>query len=254
MIETREDMESKNQSLVEHLAELRFRIVNSLYALVIATGLAYSQSEKIFNIIRLPIQKYLTNQGLVYTGPLDKFLAHIKIAIACGFIISCPFWLYQLWKFVAPGLYNKERKYMVGFILSGTVLFLSGVCFSYFIVLPMAFEFLFHFGGDIDKPMITIEQYLSFFTQMCVMFGVSFELPLIITILGMMGIVSQSFLKEKRRYAIMTLAIAAAIITPPDLMSMIFMLIPMVLLYEIGVFFVGFFEKKRIENEYNMRE
>jgi sec-independent protein translocase protein TatC len=102
-----------------------------------------------------------------------------------------------------------------------------------------------NYGGTVDKPMISIEQYLGFFTQMCLMFGVSFELPLVISILGMMGVVSQKFLKEKRRYAIMGLAVAAAIITPPDLMSMVMMLIPMVLLYEIGVIMVGIFERKR---------
>ncbi len=237
----KEEPSQKNQALIEHLVELRIRIVNSLYGLLAATGLAYSQHERLFDFIRAPVQKYLFNQGLVYTGPLDKFMAHIKISIVFGFILSCPFWLYQIWKFIAPGLYQKERKYMFGFISVGATLFIAGAAFSYYVVLPMAFEFLFNFAGDIDKPMITIDHYLSFFSQMCLMFGVSFELPLIITILGMMGIVSQAFLREKRRYAVMTIAVLCAIITPPDLMSMILMLVPMLALYEIGVLFVGFF-------------
>lgn len=237
-------------TLVDHLAELRTRLIYCAYGLLVATALAYSQSDRIFNFVRAPIAPYLPNQGLVYTGPLDKFIAHIKLSIVVGFIISCPYWLYHVWKFVAPGLYKKEKNYAAAFISSGTGLFLTGAAFSYFVVLPMAFKFLFSFGGDTDKPMITIESYFDFFTQMCLIFGLSFELPLVIAVLGMLGIVSQNFLKQNRRYAIMTLAIICAIVTPPDLMSMVMMLIPMILLFEIGVFFVGFFERKRIENEF----
>lgn len=250
MSSPKEEPNQKNQALIEHLVELRIRIVNSLYGLLAATGLAYSQHERLFDFIRAPVQKYLVNHGLVYTGPLDKFMAHIKISIVFGFLLSCPFWLYQVWKFIAPGLYQKERKYMFGFITAGATLFVTGAAFSYYVVLPMAFEFLFNFGGDIDKPMITIDHYLSFFSQMCIMFGVSFELPLILTILGMMGLISQEFLRSKRRYAIMIIAVVSAVITPPDLMSMILMLVPMLVLYEIGVLFVGVFEKKRVEAEF----
>ncbi len=241
------ELENKHLTLVEHLGELRFRLVRCVYILLIATGLCYGFSEKIFNFIRAPIAPYLPGGGLIYTGPLDKFIAHIKISFVCGILISCPFWLYQVWKFVAPGLYDKEKKYGFGFIIVGSGLFFLGAAFSYYVVLPMAFKFLMTFGGDIDKPMISIDQYLGFFSQMCLMFGASFEMPLIIVVLGMMDIVSQQFLKDKRRYAVMIIAVVAAIITPPDLLSMIMMLLPMVLLYEIGVFFVGFFERKREE-------
>lgn len=241
-----DELESHHQSLVEHLTELRVRLIYSAYILIAATGLCYGFSEKIFNFIRAPIAPYLPNGGLIYTGPMDKFLAHLKLSFVCGVLISCPFWLYQIWKFVAPGLYSKERKYSVGFICSGTILFLAGSSFAYYVVLPMAFKFLMNFGGDVDKPMISIDQYLGFFTQMCLMFGLAFELPLVLTVLGMLGIVSQKFLKEKRRYAVVVLAIGCAIITPPDLLSMIMMLIPMLALYEIAIVFVGIFERKRV--------
>ncbi|WP_413582998.1 twin-arginine translocase subunit TatC [Bdellovibrio sp. HCB288] len=250
-----EELNEKAQSLYEHLAELRFRLVRCVWILLIATGICYYFSEPVFDFIRGPIAPYLPDGGLIYTGPLDKFMAHIKISFVLGIMISCPFWLYQVWKFVAPGLYQNEKKYSVGFIVAGSGLFVAGMAFSYFIVLPMAFHFLMNYGGTTDKAMISIDQYLSFFTQMCLMFGVSFELPLVISILGMMGIVSSKFLKEKRRYAIMGLAVAAAIITPPDLMSMVMMLIPMVLLYEAGVLMVSIFEKKRTaEYRQNQRE
>ncbi|KHD87281.1 MAG: preprotein translocase [Bdellovibrio sp. ArHS] len=240
-----EELDSRAQSLYEHLADLRKRLINCALILVVATGICYGFSDQIFNFVRAPIAPYLPGGGLIYTGPLDKFIAHLKLAFVCGILVSCPFWLHQVWLFVAPGLYSKERKYTLGFIVSGTVLFVLGAAFSYYIALPMAFEFLMHFGGDVDKPMISIDQYMGFFTQMCLMFGVAFELPLVIVVLGMLGIVSQSFLRKNRRYAIMTIAVIAAIITPPDLLSMVMMLTPMWVLFEAAVLIVGVFEKKR---------
>lgn len=254
MIETNDQREEKYQSLVEHLGELRTRIVYSGYALIIATLICYGFSEKIFHFVRLPIAPYLPSGGLVFTAPMDKFVAHLKLSFVCGVILSCPFWLYQIWLFVAPGLYQKERKYGMGFIGVGSLLFFLGTAFTYYIVLPMAFKFLMTYGGDIDKPMITIDHYLGFFTQMCLVFGLAFELPLVLVMLGLLGIVSQKFLREKRRYAIMTLAVMAAIITPPDLLSMILMLVPMIVLYEIAVFFVGVFERKKALAAVNERE
>lgn len=240
-----EELNQKAQSLFEHLHELRIRLVKIAYALIVGMGLCYSISEKVFDLIRKPIQPYLQNGGLIYTGPLDKFMAHLKISFVLGIMLMSPFVFYQIWQFIAPGLYKKERNYAYGFIGAASGLFLTGVFFSYFIVLPMAFKFLMTFGGDTDKPMIAIDSYLSFFTQMCLVFGAAFELPLIITTLGLFGLVSQKFLKDNRRYAIVTLAAVSGIITPPDLMSMVLMLVPMVLLYEISVVFVGLFERRR---------
>lgn len=250
----REELDSKAQSLYEHLSDLRKCLINCVWILLIATGICYGFSEKIFDFVREPIRPYLPDGGLIYTGPLDKFIAHLKLSLVCGILISCPFWLYQVWNFIAPGLYSKERKYTLGFIVSGTGLFVLGAAFSYWIALPMAFKFLMTFGGDIDKPMISIDQYMGFFTQLCLMFGVAFELPLVIVVLGMMGIVSQSFLRKNRRYAIMTIAVIAAIITPPDLLSMVMMLAPMWVLYEAAVLIVGVFEKKRSEDTYAVNE
>ncbi len=237
--------ESKNLTLTDHLSELRVRLIHSLLALLVMTGICYAFSPELFEIIRQPIEPFLPTGGLIYTGPMDKFMAHLKLSIVCGVILSCPFWLYQVWKFVAPGLYQKERRYGIGFIFSGSILFVVGVSFAYFIVLPKAFEFLFSYGGTKDTPMISIAEYLSFLSQMCLMFGVAFELPLIIVLLGMLGIVNHKFLREKRRFAVMILALAAAILTPPDILSMSMMLVPLLALYEISILLVIFFEKKR---------
>ncbi len=241
------EMLDQNMTLTDHLTELRKRLINSLYALLVFTAVAYEYSKELFDFIRKPIEKYLPAGGLVYTAPMDKFMAHFKLAIVAGVIGSCPFWLYQLWKFVAPGLYKNERKYMTAFISLGSILFMSGVAFSYYVALPMTFDFLFTFGGEQDKPMITIDHYLDFVSQFALMFGVSFELPLILTLFAMAGLVSQRFLIDKGRYAVMILAIIAALITPPDVMSMTVMLIPLIALYYIGVIMVGFVQKKKVE-------
>lgn len=235
----------QNMTLTDHLTELRKRIINSLYALLFFTSIAYNYSKELFDFIRTPIAKYLPDGGLIYTAPMDKFMAHFKLSIVAGIIVSCPFWLFQLWKFIAPGLYKNERKYMTSFISLGTILFVSGAAFSFYVALPMTFDFLFTFGGEQDKPMITIDHYLDFVSQFALMFGVSFELPLILTLLAMAGFVSQKFLIDKGRYAVMILAVIAAVITPPDVMSMSIMLVPLIGLYYIGVLMVGFVQKKK---------
>jgi len=230
-----------NQGLVDHLTELRTRLVYSLVAIAVGFVGCWMVSDVLFSVIRAPIQPFLQDiaGGLVFTAPMDKFLAHIKVSLLGSIIVMSPFWIYQLWKFVEPGLYQKEKKFGLAFIFFGTVLFLAGVSFVYFIVYPMAFEFLMNFGGETDKPMITIKDYLSFFITTTLVFGFAFEMPLMFAILGRMGLVTQEFLRQSRRYAIVIIAALCAIITPPDVVSMFFMLVPMVILYEVSVFLVG---------------
>jgi sec-independent protein translocase protein TatC len=239
--------DSENMTLIDHLQELRTRIVRAGYAIFIGMCLTWAITDKAFELIRRPIAPYLQNGGLVFTAPMDKFMAHIKIALVLGTILSAPFWLYQLWKFISPALYKNEKKMALGFVAAGTMQFLIGTCFCYFVVLPAAFKFLMEFGGSIDKPMITISQYLDFFSQTILIFGLTFEVPVLITFLGLIGIVSQKFLREKRRYAIVANSIVAAVAAPPDLISMVLLLVPLLVMYEISVFVVGIFEKQKIE-------
>ena len=166
-------MEEQGVTLLEHLYELRTRLMKSFAAIAISSIVAYHYSEQLFAIIRAPIQKYLSASvgGLIFTAPMDKFLAHLKVAGLGGLIIASPYWIYQIWKFVAPGLYEKEKKAAASFVFFGTFLFLTGVSFVYFLVYPMAFDFLFSFGGDTDKPFITISSYLDFFIGTTLMFG-----------------------------------------------------------------------------------
>ncbi len=239
------DAREDNLTLVDHLTELRDRLIKSAWAIAITTACCFYFSEDIFNLVRYPIQAHLPEGGLVFTNPMDKFIAHMKLSVVAGVILACPAWLYQAWMFVAPGLYAHEKKYSAAFVTSGIALFLSGVAFAYFLVLPSAFQFLFNFGGTVDKPLITISEYMSFFATMILVFGASFELPLILVALGALGIVSSRTLREKRRYAIVALATVAAVITPPDVLSMMMLLAPLTALYEISILIVRVVERKR---------
>jgi sec-independent protein translocase protein TatC len=233
-------------TLVEHLTELRYRLIKSLQGILVGVGIGLYFSEHLFTVIRKPILPYLgANSGLVFTGVLDKFIAHLKVGALAGLILTCPYWLYHVWQFVSPALYKKERKYMMAFIVSGSALFLLGVCFVYFLVFPAAFQYLLSIGGDVDKPMITIDAYLSFFTLMVVMFGLAFELPLILVILALLGLYDAEFLKKNRRIAIVILSVVAAVISPPDALSMIFMWVPLVFFYEASIWIVHFLLKNK---------
>jgi len=231
--------------LIEHLADLRTMLVRSLWGIIAGFALAYSQSEKLFDAIRAPIQAYLPAGGLVFTSPVDKFFAHLKVSFFAGAILSAPWWIYQIWRFVAPALYKNERKATVSFMTAALTLFSLGVAFTYFVVFPMAFKFLLEFGGSTDKPMITITEYLDFFIWTCLSFGTAFELPLIVVTLGLLGIVNSAFLKANRKYVIVALSVLTAMITPPDLLSMLMMLAPLWLLFDLSVLVVGWIEKKR---------
>jgi sec-independent protein translocase protein TatC len=245
MTTNQNNLEEKPMTFIDHLRDLRDCIVRAAISIVIGMCLAFGFSEHIFDIIRKPIVPYLQGGGLVFTSPIDKFMAHLQISLVMGLILSAPFWLYQVWKFISPALYKNEKKIAASFVITGTIQFLLGAAFCYYIVFPGAFEFLMKFGGTTDKPMITISQYLDFFTHTIIIFGLTFEVPVIIVFLGMIGLISQRFLKEKRRYSILVNAIIAGIVTPPDLLSMLFLLVPLMVMYEISIILVGIFERRK---------
>lgn len=226
------------QSLIDHLIDLKRSLVRVLGIIAVGFLCSIYFSEHIFNFIRSPILPYLNEGGLVFTAPVDKFMAHMQVSMLASVVLTCPLWLYQVWLFIAPGLYDNERKIGIYFIIFGTILFLLGVLFVYKIVYPMAFKYLLTFGGAVDKPMITISEYLSFFITTTLLFGCAFELPLILVVLGILGIIDDKILREKRRVAIMILAVFSAVITPPDAVSMLAMLVPLVILYEISIIIV----------------
>ncbi len=247
-METNED---HKMSLTEHLIELRKRIFRILIVLLIGFGACYYYKDLVFDIITKPLTKVLPKNGyLIYTGLTEAFFVYMKLAFFASLIITSPFILYQIWKFISPGLLLKEKKYVVPFVLSSTLLFISGVLFGYFIALPPAFEFFVSFNNQYLQAMISFGDYLSLFVTFLLGFGLSFELPIFIFFLAKLGIVNAKMLSKQRRYAILIIFIVAAILTPsPDALSQILMAIPLMFLYEISIFVARFAEKKKVNSE-----
>jgi sec-independent protein translocase protein TatC len=176
----------------------------------------------------------------------------MKVAFFAALIVTSPYILYQIWKFIAPGLLPKEKKYVVPFVLSSTFLFISGVSFGYFVALPPAFEFFVSFNNQYLQAMLSFKDYLSLFVTFLLGFGVSFELPIFIFFLTKLGIVNAKMLSQQRRYAILIIFIVAAILTPsPDALSQVLMAIPLMFLYEISIFVSRFAGKKKTDAEDN---
>ena len=233
-------------SLLEHLTELRKRLLNSALSLAVAFPVCWFFSGALLDFIRKPITPFLSNTagGLIFTAPLDKFTAHLQTALFFAILLSSPFWLNQLWRFVSPGLYKKERKAFILFWLMGTVLFFAGSAFAYFLVFPLVFSVLLNFGGGPDRAFITIGNYLSFVARFTLTLGSVFELPLILIFLSHTGVVSVKTLQNHRRHAVLGLAVLSAFVTPPDILSFFLLLVPLIALYESSIWLAGGFSKK----------
>jgi sec-independent protein translocase protein TatC len=251
--ENSDNSEDHKMSLTEHLVELRKRLTRSLIALGIGFGICYYYKDLIFDIVTKPLTHALPkNSYLIYTGLTEAFFTYMKVAFFASLIITSPFILYQIWKFIAPGLLPKEKKYVVPFVISSTFLFISGVSFGYFVALPPAFEFFVSFNNKYLQAMLSFKDYLSLFVTFLLGFGVSFELPIFIFFLTKLGIVNATMLSKQRRYAILVIFIVAAILTPsPDALSQILMAIPLMFLYEISIFVSKFAGKKENNSEDN---
>lgn len=229
-----ERAELPGMSLMEHLDELRKRIVHS--ALYLAAGfiVAWLFKDWLLNFLQKPLLKI--GKNLVFTHPMDALNLYLQVALLAGAIIASPFILFEVWLFIAPGLYQKEKRFVWPFMLATVSLFLTGASFGYFFVLPGAMKILIIDMGHNFTPMITIEDYSSFFLSIILGLGISFEMPILIFFLAMFGIVSPKFLWKNIRYAILAVFIVAAVICPsPDPWTMCIYAIPMLALYLIGI-------------------
>jgi sec-independent protein translocase protein TatC len=242
-----ENADGAKMSLTEHLMELRKRLVRSIIALLVGFGVCYYFKDYIFDIVTRPLTQVLPKSSyLIYTGMTEAFFTYMKIAFFASLILTSPFILYQIWKFVAPGLLPKERKYVVPFVLSSSLLFIAGVLFGYFVALPPAFKFFVSFNNQYLQALLSFKDYLSLFVTFLLGFGISFELPIFIFFLTKLGVVNPRLLSQQRRYAILIIFIVAAILTPsPDALSQILMAIPLLFLYEVSIFVSKFAGRKK---------
>jgi sec-independent protein translocase protein TatC len=226
--------ELPGMSLMEHLDELRRRIIHSAIYLAAGFLIAYIFHERLYGFIQAPLDRL--HIKLNYTHPMDALNLYLQVSLIGGAIIASPFILYQVWLFIAPGLYQKEKRFVVPFMSATVGLFLLGAAFGYFYVLPGALKILILDFGKKFNPIVTIEEYTGFFLSIILGLGISFEMPILIFFLAMFGIVSPKFLWKNIRYAILIIFLVAAIITPsPDPWTMCIYAIPMLSLYLIGI-------------------
>ena len=235
-----DDPQSTEGSLISHLLELRDRLLYSVIAIAVVFGvlMAFVGSGEVYTLVAKPLMDVLPpGANMVATEVASPFLTPIKLTLAVALVLTIPFLLYQLWAFVAPGLYRHERRLVLPLLISSTVLFYSGMAFAYFVVFPMAFGFFVHALPPGVTMMTDIRQYLDFVFSMFFAFGIAFEVPVAVVLLARMGVINPDTLAQKRPYMILVAFIVAAVLTPPDVFSQFFLAVPMIILYEIGVFF-----------------
>lgn len=236
----------------EHLEELRKRLIICFTAVGIGFVLSYGFKEKLFQILTRPLIRVMqTGDKLIFTGLPEAFFTYLKVAFLSGIILAAPVIFYQFWMFVAPGLYDKEKRLMAPIVFLSTFFFVGGAFFGYFIVFPYGFKFFLGFASEIIRPLPSMREYLGFASKLLLAFGLVFELPLIIIFLARLGIVSVSFLKKNRKYALLLFFVGAAILTPPDVVTQIMMALPLMVLYEISIIGARIFGKKNFEKDDN---
>jgi sec-independent protein translocase protein TatC len=231
-------------SFFDHLSELRTRIIWSLIPAAVGLGIALYFTDRIMLFLQKPLDKLGSKP--VFLSPTEYFWTYMKVAMIAGLFVAMPVVLWNVWAFVAPGLHKHERKYAAPFVLVGSLLFLLGGAFALLVVVPFAIQFLVHFGVEKGaQPMISIASYMDFIIKFTLAFGIVFELPVVITLLSMLGIVTPQFLSKNRKYAILINFIIAAVLTPtPDVINQSLMAGPLCILYELGIISARIFGKR----------
>ena len=235
-----EHSEEKPLSLTEHLEELRHRLIIALGAVGGCFVLLYPFSESLLKLLHVPIE----NEQLYMLSPAEAFVVHLKLTVFAAIVVAVPALLYQLWAFVAPGLYGHEKRYALPFVAVASVFFLLGSLFAYGVMLPFGLKFLLGYGGTLIQPMISVSNYVTFVTTMMLVFGAVFELPVILVFLAKMGIVTPAMLRGFRKYAIVGAFIIGAILTPPDVVSQVMLAGPLLVLYELSIWACAVFVKR----------
>lgn len=233
-------MPDDKRPILEHLEELRKRILISLLAVVLLSVLSYTYSKKIL--------EYLARYAspLVFISPEEAFVTYLKISFFSGLILSMPIILYNAFRFIWVALNKKEKELFTAYLAAGIFLFIAGGCFANFIALPAGIKFLLSFSSETLKPLISVSRYVSFSAFLILAFAVSFETPIIVVFLTRLGVLNSRVLREKRRYSIVLIFIVAAVLTPPDVITQILLAIPLLFLYELSIFSAKLTEKRQV--------
>jgi len=248
-------IKANNESgFVSHLVELRKRLINSFIFLFIFFIGSYFFSEHLYGFLVEPYAKAVKESGierrLIFTALQETFLTYLKVSFFAAFFVTCPYILIQIWKFIAPGLYKHEKKAIVPYLILTPILFFLGGMLVYYLIMPLAIKFFLSFestGVSTGLPIqleAKVNEYLSLVMKLIFAFGISFQLPVVLSLLARVGIVNAKFLKDRRKYVVVMIFAAAAILTPPDPVTQIGLAIPLLILYELSIFSVNIIEKK----------
>jgi sec-independent protein translocase protein TatC len=233
-------------SFLEHLDELRVRLVRAAIALAVGFAVAWNFHEQIFHVLTQPLRVHDPNVKFIYTGPSEALMLYMKMSFFVGIFIAAPFLLYQVWAFIAPGLYKHEKIYAIPFILMGSGFFIAGAVFGHVYLFPITFGFLGEFGGKDMQFLPKIDEYWSFYSWFLLGLGVVFQLPVLIFVLARIGLVTAGFLVRQIKWAVLGSFIVAAILTPtPDMVTQTLLALPMLGLYLLGVLVAWLFGKRR---------
>ncbi len=232
-------------SFLDHLEELRWRLLKSIVSIVVFMLGAFFISDYVLDFLLLPMQDINAQISMQVLKVQTIFVIKLEIALILGIILSLPVILYQLWAFIAPGLLPKEKKYIWPIIFFAMLSFLIGASFAYFIIIPYALEFFLGLAPSTVSNNIAIDFYMGFILRLILVFGIVFELPILSVVLAKLGLISPQFLRKYRRHAIVTIFIIGAILTPPDPTTQVFLAIPLVILYEVTIWMAAVFGKKR---------
>jgi sec-independent protein translocase protein TatC len=238
-------------SFTEHLEELRKRLINCLIAIGIGFSISYYFAERIFLFLSAPLQQLLPQgSNFIFTGLTDAFFTYMKLSLFAGIFFASPVILYQAWLFVAPGLYEKEKRYVAPFISIATVFFVAGVSFGYYIVFPVAFKFFVSYTTDTIRILPSIKEYLSFSCMFLLSFGAIFEIPIFLFFLVKTGVLKEKQLRSNRKYAILIAFVVAAVLTPtPDVVNQTLMAVPIIILFEISLIMIKLFGRQKASAE-----
>ena len=250
--------EDQEGGFISHLSELRKRLIHSFIFLILFFICCYVFAEHIYGFLVDPFAKAVKDDGtdrrLIFTALQETFLTYLKVSFFVAFFITFPFILIQIWKFIAPGLYKHEKLAILPYLILTPILFFLGGILVYYLIMPLAIKFFLSFessGISTNLPIqleAKVNEYLSFVMKLIFAFGISFQLPVVLSLLARIGVVDSHFLKTRRKYVVVIIFAAAALLTPPDPITQIGLAVPLLILYELSIFSVKFIEKKNLEN------